>query len=78
MTTQSPVTAENYKVTPVPGPFFHKLLTLGLDPGRKEKCRILPESTPALRFRYHLWYNPGVSEISDLRNFWLHTMYACT
>jgi len=53
-------------------------LTLGLDPGRKEKCRILPESTPALRFRYHLWYNPGVSEISDLRNFWLHTMYACT
>jgi len=25
-----------------------------------------------------LWSAPASSEISDLRNFWLHTMYACT
>jgi len=25
-----------------------------------------------------LWSAPASSEISDLQNFWLHTMYACT
>ena len=34
-----------------PGPVFHKFLT----PGPKEKCRILSESTPALRIRDYLW-----------------------
>jgi len=40
----------NWKVTP--GPFFHKFLTPA--PGPKEKRRILPESTPALRIHAHL------------------------
>ena len=41
-----------WKVTPVP--VFPKFLTT--DPGPKEKCRILPESTPVLRIRSHIWY----------------------
>ena len=36
----------NGKVTTDPGPVFHKFLT----PGPKEKCRILPESTPVTGF----------------------------
>ena len=42
----------NWKVTPNPGPVFHKFLTPG--PGPKEKRKILPESTPALSIRCHL------------------------
>ena len=45
----------NWKVTPGPGPVFPKFLTPCPEPGPKEKCRILPESTPALQIRYHLW-----------------------
>jgi len=45
---------QNWKATPDPGPVFHKFLTPGLDPGPKEKRRILPESNPALRTRCHL------------------------
>jgi len=41
----------SWKVTPDPGPIFPKFLT----PGPIEKHRILPESTPALRIRSHLW-----------------------
>jgi len=44
----------NGKVTP--GPVFHKFLTPSPDPGPKEKRRILPESTPVIRIRYHLWF----------------------
>ena len=43
-----------WKVTPDPGPVFHKFSTLGPDPGPKEKRRILPESTPVIRIRSHL------------------------
>jgi len=32
-------------VTPDPGPVFHKFSTPGLDPGPKDKRRILLEST---------------------------------
>jgi len=39
----------NRKATPDPGLVCHKFLTPGPDP--KEKRRILPESTPALRIR---------------------------
>jgi len=44
----------NWKVAPDPGPVFHKFLTSGPDPDPKEKRRILPESTPALRIHDHL------------------------
>jgi len=27
---------------------------------------------------FHIFMSPVSSEISDLGNFWLHTMYACT
>jgi len=48
-------------VTPDPGPDFHKFLTPV--PGPKEKRRILPESTPVIRIRPHLWCTgAGVSE----------------
>jgi len=45
-----------------------------LTPGPKEKRRILPESTPALQIRGHLWCVHGVvkSEISQVRNFAWH------
>ena len=36
----------NWKVTP--GPVLPKFLTLGPDPGPKEKHRILPEATPVI------------------------------
>jgi len=36
-------------------PVFQKFLTPGTDPGLKEKRRILPESTPALRIHDYLW-----------------------
>ena len=49
----------NWKGTPGPGPFFHKFLTPVADPGPKEKRRILPESTPALRAHGHLWTEGG-------------------
>ena len=39
-------------MTPDPGPVFHKFLTP--DPVPKKKCRILPESTTALRIGCHL------------------------
>jgi len=41
----------DWKLSPDPGPIFHKFLT----PGPKVKRRILPESTPALRIPSHLW-----------------------
>ena len=44
----------NGKVTP--GPLFYKFSTRGPDPGPKEKRRILPESTPVIRIRSHLWW----------------------
>jgi len=44
----------NRKVTP--DPVFPTFLSLGPDPGPKEKRRILPESTPALLIRSHRWY----------------------
>jgi len=44
----------NGKVTPGPGPIFHKFFTPGPDPGPKEKRKILPESTPVIRS--HLCY----------------------
>ena len=42
----------NGRVTLDLGPVFHKFLA----PGPKEKRRILPESTPALRILYHLCF----------------------
>ena len=56
----------NGKLTPDPGPDFHKFLTT--DPGPKKKRRILPESTPVFRIRSHLWskYKP---EMSGVWNF---------
>jgi len=45
----------NGKVTPVPGPVFHKFLTPGPDPSPKEKRRIPLESTPLIQIRSHLW-----------------------
>jgi len=41
----------NWKVTPDPGPVFPQFVT----PGPKEKRRILPDSTPVIRIRFHLW-----------------------
>jgi len=38
-----------------PAPFFHKFLTPGPDLGPREKRRILPDSTPVIRIRSHLW-----------------------
>ena len=46
----------NWKLTL--GPVFPKFLTPGLDPGPNEKRRILPESTPVIRIRSHLWFEP--------------------
>jgi len=37
-------------------PVSSQFLTLGPDPGPKEKRRILPESTPALRIWCKFWY----------------------
>jgi len=54
MTTQTPATAEIEKMTPDPVRFFHKFLTPGPDP--KDKRRVLPESTPALRIHDHLCF----------------------
>ena len=47
--------SRNGKVIPDPVPVFHKFLTQGPDPGPNEKDRILPESTPVIRIRPHLW-----------------------
>ena len=44
----------NSKVTPDLGPVFRKFFTPGPVPGRKEKRRILPESTSVIRIRSHL------------------------
>jgi len=49
--TQTPATAENNKWL-----HFRKFMTPHLT--LKEKHRILPESTPALRIRGHLWWRP--------------------
>jgi len=51
MTTETPATAEIEKWFRIRFHFFHKFLT----PGPKEKRRILPELTPALRIWSHLW-----------------------
>ena len=48
--------SRNGKVIPDPVPVFHKFLTQGPDPGPNEKDRILPESTPVIRIRPHLWF----------------------
>ena len=53
----------NWKVTP--GPDFHMFLT----PSQKEKRRILPESTPSLWIRGHLWPEHVVTSAVVLR--WL-------
>ena len=45
----------NWKGTPGPCPVFPKVLSPGPDSGPKEKRRILPESTPVFRIRYHIW-----------------------
>ena len=37
------------------GSGFSQILTP--DPGPKEKCRILPQSSPAIRIRSHLWWS---------------------
>ena len=44
------------KSDPGSGSSFPKFLTPGPDPGPKEKRRFLPESTPVIRIRSHLWY----------------------
>ena len=44
-----------------PGPFFHNFLTS--DPGPKEKRRILPESTAALRIHGYLCQLPEVAGV---------------
>ena len=51
------------------GPFFHKFLTSG--PGPKENCRILPESTPAIRI--HVWPESLFQTPTPLQfqNFWI-------
>jgi len=46
-------------MTPVP--VFPKLLTPGPDPGPNEKRRILPESTPVIQTRSHLWQKPEMN-----------------
>ena len=51
--TRTPATAENCKWLRV---HLQKFLTPHQTP--KEKRRILPESTPALRIRGHLWCRP--------------------
>jgi len=53
----------NWEVTPDPGPVFPKFLTPGPDPGPKEKRRILPESTPVIRIRSHLWSLSSTPEV---------------
>jgi len=58
MTIQTPATAKIAKWPQVWVRFFHKILTLGLDPGLKEKRRILSESTLALRIHDHLCNQP--------------------
>jgi len=45
-------------VTTVQGPLFPNFLTPGLDPGLKEKRKILPESTPVHRIWSHLCHPP--------------------
>ena len=44
----------NGKVTPDPGPVFHKFLTPV--PSPNEKRRILRESTPVVRIRSQIWF----------------------
>ena len=64
----------NGKVTPGPGPVFHMFLTP--DPGPKEKRRILPELTPVIRIRSHLWCKVPSSRWKKLCNLltleWSH------
>jgi len=48
----------NWEVTTVQGPLFPNFLTPGLDPGLKEKRKILPESTPVHRIWSHLCHPP--------------------
>jgi len=51
------------KVTPVGVRFSLKFWLLCTDPGPKEKRRILPELTPVIRIRSHLWYSPELNTI---------------
>jgi len=44
-----------------PDAVFHEILTSAPAPDPKEKRSILPELTPALRIRGHLWYRPAMS-----------------
>jgi len=53
---EGPCYCRNWKVTP--GPVFHKFLTSGPNQGPKDKRKIQPESTPALRIHGHLWRTP--------------------
>jgi len=63
----------NGKMTPDPDQVSHKFLTPVLDTGPKEKRRILPESTPALRIRYHLCIDRRVSVVrSCLILHWIY------
>jgi len=62
MATQTPATPE-IKSDSGPGPAFPKILTSCTDPGPKEKRRILPELTPVIRIRSHLWYSPELNTI---------------
>jgi len=50
----------NGKVTP--GPVFQKFLT----PCLKEKRRILPDSTPVIRCRSHLWWKDGLISVGSM------------
>jgi len=53
MTTQTPATIEIEKWLRIRVRFFPKFwLRIRV----RKKCRIQPESNPALRIRFHLWY----------------------
>jgi len=58
----------NWKVTPVPHPVFHKFFTL--DPGLREKRRVLPESTPELWIQCHLWTGCSLNSEISLKQTW--------
>jgi len=61
----------NGKMTPDPGPVFHKFLT----PGPKEKRRILPESTPVIRIRSHLWKEGRTRNVEGTKKWRYTTLF---